>query len=1753
MRKRYVAAIAAAVLIVAAAFLAVYHNGAARFALTNIVGLATGYWVQVGDLRLGSHHGALVDVHVTRGGEPVLDAHRIDVYYDPRDLLPGSKHRYGLHAITIDRPQITIVHHENGTYNIAIPKAVSGGERAPRGANPVPIDFTIRVRDAGMSLIDQYRFYKESRKQRVDHVDADVAIDTVKVTKYLVTGRLEDAGPQPFRMAGTIDYVRGYALHHVSVRAIPIAAIGNYFINSSAAQILAGTVRGMDLRAWAFNPSTGSGQANAPVPAAYHMAGSGYLDGGQMFVHSLDSPIKDLSGRITLFDSGFAAKRLTARVGHLNISCAGGIFDFRSPQFRLGVEGAGDLRYLKDVLRIAGGLPISGGVRIHALIEGGISDPVLIIGFDGKRFNYGQVPIDHPRGAVALYKSNLIVLPFHAAYSGINMHIEGNLHLGTRVNSVLALHAIGPSSRIPYLGALVNDQPIVTEALLQGTDLKVDGRGYISSLKDPGAVSGFYDLNRYGVGTFGPIAITTAGGGSLVAGFSLDRPHGGSAFWVSAQNVRMNQPKPVTLPGTAIPQLPPMDARIVDANMAGTGSLHNVVIGGSAYLSPAKISGVPFDAISARFAGPFAASRLSTVHADGPWGTFDGDGTFAPNLIVARGNYSGTLQRLHMFLGNFPAAGAIHGPMAIAIAQGKIFVQAQNAQLQNASIHGIPISSITGTMSFDNNILRVYSAQTRAAGGTVVAAGSFATGPSSTSTRLALATTRLDAGSLHGFGVPMNGGALRAIGAVAPGQAIPNVDAGIVLTNGRAAGYGPFNTSAEISIANDAMHVRDAVASLGPTFARVEGSIANLAAGVPQYDIVASVPAGQIAPMAALGRIPTYHADGSFQGDVHITGGGTNPQVAGSVGVPVGEINGLGFRDAHAQISAGRGGASVHAATVTIGSTVTNFSATVTKDELAFALHAPHADLSDFNDYFDTGDTLAGKGALALSFSHFDNLTFTSGDLNITGLRYRSLPIGDTEANWTSLRNIAQGSVTVGGEHGRLRASGTIGFSTSRNLAQIVTRSRYNINAALTDLDLSTWLPALGFPQVPITGRVNGDAQVRGAYPHIALTGDASIHNGTLGPLPIETAEISAHTAPGDRIALSRMVLALPALQATGSGSFGITPTAPMQLQVHATTSDLPRLIAQVSKKRVDLRGRIETTISIGGTFHSPTFSAGVDASNVSAFGVQIPSFVGQLQLHRRDLVVRNAEFVFDKGRATIAGYLPLQLQPFAFGPLNAPINMDLAADGVDLSTFASFLGNGTKLGGALNGHIGISGSVRDPRIYGQLAATDAGYSSDLEVTPIMQTVAQLTFQGTHATLDRVHAQMGRGTLDGSGTLDFGGGLNGGPLGYSIALTTRGAQLDMPQFGTGTFDSSLTLQRAPGRLALLKGNVAVTDATMPFSAFLKFGSGPPGSNAGPPFNMAFDLGITAGRNVRVRGGGAGIFGLDISGQGQAQLSGTILHPTLAGQFNSAGGTLVYIDHSFKVQTGQITFTPANGVIPDVYAVATTRVTNPDPNTSRNPTGTADITATVTGQVTSPKIAFSSNPSGYTDQQIIALLLPLGGLVGPIQFTDTGVVLPAGQLPGAPEPGSGQILPNILVRRENGTLTVGQEAFNILNAQFTSGILAPVESALSSTLGLSDVNLTVDYTGSFGVSLRRLLAGNLYALYGTTFSVPVRQTFGFAYQPNAFTSAQFTMFVQQGPTPLFQGPNQTLSTNPRASAGQALQGQNGFTFLFQRLF
>src|SRR5476651_845770 len=134
------------VLAVALLLLVVFHHPVVSFVLGRGLSLATGYDVSIGDHRLGREHGALFDVHVTKSGEPVLDAPRIDVTYQLRDIFPGGEHRFGFAALAMTGPVISIIRHKDGGYNFNSGNTSSGAPRPAQKA-AAPYFFTVRIRD----------------------------------------------------------------------------------------------------------------------------------------------------------------------------------------------------------------------------------------------------------------------------------------------------------------------------------------------------------------------------------------------------------------------------------------------------------------------------------------------------------------------------------------------------------------------------------------------------------------------------------------------------------------------------------------------------------------------------------------------------------------------------------------------------------------------------------------------------------------------------------------------------------------------------------------------------------------------------------------------------------------------------------------------------------------------------------------------------------------------------------------------------------------------------------------------------------------------------------------------------------------------------------------------------------------------------------------------------------------------------------------------------------------------------------------------------------------------------------------------------------------------------------------------------------------------------------------------------------------------------------------------------------------------
>jgi hypothetical protein len=504
---------------------------------------------------------------------------------------------------------------------------------------------------------------------------------------------------------------------------------------------------------------------------------------------------------------------------------------------------------------------------------------------------------------------------------------------------------------------------------------------------------------------------------------------------------------------------------------------------------------------------------------------------------------------------------------------------------------------------------------------------------------------------------------------------------------------------------------------------------------------------------------------------------------------------------------------------------------------------------------------------------------------------------------------------------------------------------------------------------------------------------------------------------------------------------------------------------------------------------------------------------------------------------------------PFGVGPAAAPISLEATASAVDLRSFTPLLPTGSILAGRLDGRVGIGGTAGSPRLTGGLALAGGALRTPAETIPLEKIEAQVTLAGNTVRLQRLGAQAGGGTLDVRGTANVPDFIHPREdATYSFSATAQALTLNFPAYGGGQINGNVQLAHAVGALPVARGNITLSDATIPFSTLLGASGGTAAAGAGGASaapNFALDLALIAGRNVRVRSAN-----VDIGARGSLHAGGTFAAPVLAGGFTSTGGTLAYFNTVFRLLDGSVTFAPDLGVIPTLSAHAVTHVINPDPNTVRNSAGSADITLGVTGPLKNLSIALSSNPA-YGRQQILGLLLNAPAFGATNLFGETA------QNPTYFGSTSTSGLPPSLAagRNASGELSVAQEAFGVANAEFTRTLLAPFETTFAGALGLSNFNLNVDYTGNVGLSARKVLGKDVNALYDTSFGYPYRQTFGFEVKPNEFEAAQVTVFETLGAydanslTPT----GYLTAINSKIRAAQPVSGSQGFSISIQRLF
>jgi len=1550
-RRRALAALG--ILVVLALLVVVFHDAALETVAPPLARSA-GYDLSFGSLHLGADEFVATKLDVANAhGEPIATVDRVRIGFDARDLLPGGKTLFGLRSVDIERPHLTLVHHRDGSYNIALPH----GNASTKSTPLAPLDATIHLADGSASIVDEGRLYRESRLLGVEHLNVDGRFQPHAPSRYVVhLALVEDGRAYPVNGHGYLDDARGIESNVVRAAEIPIGPLVDYALNTAAVHITRGSLVDLDARYFGLPDKTGA--------IVRHLGVAGRLENFTLQLGFLAKPLRAGTGDVFAYDDGLTIPRLSGTVAAVPVTVAGGIYDFAKPSFRLGVAGSGALARLVTLSDAAKKLPVNGNVRFGLLVVGDATAPLTLARFGSPRLVYQKFPLDRVRGLVAIYGIDTTVLDATVAYAGATAVARGNIEAKKHTDIDMVANLSAPTKTLPYADTLLPGMTLGAVAVARGRDAKLETAGTIDGDSTTQALHGLFALAPNGTGRAGPLTLEGPRGESLVVDATIDRPRNQIAGILDARDLRISNTRVKSLAGLALPVLPPFELAL-DAALGGSvggGS----AIAGTARVHDATLRGVPLGDLALSATGAIG-KRASETH------------------LAARGSYRGRLDDLARLGGGaVPAHGDVELALG-AIANGPNAVaEIHDTRLDRVVLDGVALNGLDATVGVRGKSFHVYEARAALGPGSVVASGSFGDGGT-----VAIATSPLDLSKL-GRTLPVHRGTVSAVASVGGTAAAPTLDAGVVASNVRYRQYDAAG-SASLGYRNAKLTIASGLFDVAGAVADLDGTVGGLAPGAihPTLALDARARAVDLASVARIAKAPLKYPTGSLDARVHVSGTASAPRVAGDVAIPEGSLNGLDYRDAAVSFAGTAANLSARGGTVTVGTSRIGFAADVAGSRQRVKLDAPRLDLADFNDYFDAADTLAGRGSASLALTHDPDHLATRAAVTLAGVQVKRIAVGSARAYVNTAGRTITTNALVGDARGTIGLTGGVTLPATQLQRDTIHRTNVALTAKLRNLDLQRWLPILNV-HAPVAGLVNADARVRGIYPALDVAANARLDGGRVGRIPVQTANLAA-TASRGRLMISSATFDIPNLTTTLVGYAGLRPTDPVALTLRSSTTDIGALAKTVTAQTYDVSGTLATALSVTGTPKRPKLGATVEAGTVRYMKYTVPRVHAEVAVanlasnyQRGRLDLRNTEIDLTQGRITASGNAPFDTT--GLGPPAAPVSLALGIERLDLGQFGAFLPKNTKLAGLLAGDVGLGGTVANPSTSGSLDLTKLSYLGPQEVQRITNGAATIAFTGRTVALRRAHVDAGGGSIDATASATV------GDLHDPAKSTTYVANavfnhplLQLPNLYRGRLDGNLGVSKASfAAPPLLSGAVTASSARIPYTALLPpAATGTPGPPP-PPVNLA--LGVTAGKDVRVQSGP-----VDIGAQGHIDVTGTVASPKASGEFVADGGTVDFY-RNFTLQSGTVAFEPSNGVIPNVSAVATTNIASPD----------TDITLDVKGLATSLNVGLSSTPA-YDRAQILGLLVGLnnyGAVAG----------VPASQ--GGPAPTAGSLASNV---------------------------------------------------------------------------------------------------------------------------------------------
>jgi autotransporter translocation and assembly factor TamB len=271
-------------------------------------------------------------------------------------------------------------------------------------------------------------------------------------------------------------------------------------------------------------------------------------------------------------------------------------------------------------------------------------------------------------------------------------------------------------------------------------------------------------------------------------------------------------------------------------------------------------------------------------------------------------------------------------------------------------------------------------------------------------------------------------------------------------------------------------------------------------------------------------------------------------------------------------------------------------------------------------------------------------------------------------------------------------------------------------------------------------------------------------------------------------------------------------------------------------------------------------------------------------------------------------------------------------------------------------GDLSLKGSLARPVLDGRARISQARLGVPVLGTTFDRVNAELVFDRNRVHIEKLTGRSNNGNVLVTGFVDIGQRWRVDSLRFhgDFSGTTINPRPEI----YGVIGGSMDVDWRSGRPYSLSGTVDIEEALVAWDFGRSFGNGAPDTS------LVYDIRVRGERNIWLRNQL-----MDMEFAADMTVRKTTKDVLYSGALTSRQGSIYYLDHTLRVDSGSVRFDNINALNPEFYVTAGMPIRG-----SLKEQGTPDtIIVTLTGTLEQPSFAFRSGPPIWNETEILSYL------------------------------------------------------------------------------------------------------------------------------------------------------------------------------------